>query len=77
MNNVKGKDDIVLGIILAIMATASIAFLLLSTKQGIEKTEIAECLKWKAEAMEFPWYYLEAWQKEQCKARNIKIITTL
>lgn len=71
------QDDAILGTILAIMATASIAFLFLSTKDGIEKTERAECLKWKEEALTLQGYYLEQWQKDQCDARGITIETTI
>lgn len=38
-----------------------------------DRMEIAECLKWQAEAQEFENYYITPWQKDQCNYHDIKI----
>lgn len=38
---------------------------------GIDKSEIAECLKWKQHSDQYPGFFLASWQKQQCDAHNI------
>jgi hypothetical protein len=40
---------------------------------GIDKSEKAECLKWRQEASEFPLWYSADWQREQCKAQGLPL----
>lgn len=40
---------------------------------GINKQEQSECETWKAEAKEFPGYYLVSWQRDQCAAHGVEI----
>ena len=40
---------------------------------GVEKAEKAECLKWQDQSLEYPNFYLTAWQKQQCDRYQIEI----
>lgn len=40
---------------------------------GMNKSEVVNCNKWKAEASEYANYYLLQWQADQCAAHNIEI----
>jgi len=42
-------------------------------KIGLERQERAECIKWQAEAREFPLWFSPEWQRAQCRAHNLPL----
>lgn len=68
------KKDITAPVATAAILGLILASLVFLTLSAINKSERAECLKWKAEALEYgARYYLTQWQKDQCDAHQIPI----
>ncbi len=56
-----------------IIILASIPLLVWSLKVAADKSEIAECLKWKEQAGVIIGFYLSPAERAQCDFHNIKI----
>jgi hypothetical protein len=41
---------------------------------GMTRAERAECIRWQADAANYPAWYSTAWQKEQCKQFDIHFV---
>lgn len=55
------------------IAIGLVVVFIFSVGKFTDKNEIVECLNWKAQAQEFPAFFLTQWQADQCKAHSIFI----
>jgi len=61
--------------ILSIIAIAgSVVLFVWVASIGLNKQEATECLKWQAEAVEYPLWYSTAWQREQCEVHGLPLL---
>lgn len=53
-----------------LLVAIALALLFLAMFIGIKRTERNECRTWKTQALEYKGFYLNQWQKAQCKYLN-------
>jgi hypothetical protein len=58
------------------IAVAALIFAMI-LNVGIDKSEMADCMKWAGQADAYPAFYLTQWQADQCKAHHIIINATV
>ncbi len=40
---------------------------------GIDKSEVADCMKWAGQADVYPAFYVTQWQHDQCSSHGVTI----
>jgi len=68
----EGEDTLIEKIIFWVFMTAIIVMVVWIVTGAEERRATTECLKWKSEAKEYPYFYITKAEKAQCDTYEIE-----
>lgn len=70
-SNQQAIINLMIALMIPIFVIGVLFISVVATVNGIDKSEKAECIKWKEYSEKYPDFYYTGWQKAQCEQHEI------